>query len=73
MNSNSILDRQYGDGHGGGGVAITILDSILPFAWRLGTVLTGLIAVAVGFLYVKQDSLLYFPGTVGCFRFFIQY
>jgi hypothetical protein len=72
MNSNSILDRQYGDGDGGG-VAIAILDSILPFAWRLGTVLTGLVAVAVGFLYVKQDSLLYFPGTVGCFRFFILY
>ena len=39
-----------------------ILDAVIPFLWRLGTVVAGLVAVAVGFLYVKQDSLLYFPG-----------
>jgi hypothetical protein len=59
MNPNPS-GRHYGEDDG---VAIAILDSILPFVWRLGTVLTGLVAVAVGFLYVKQDSLLYFPGT----------
>jgi hypothetical protein len=42
--------------------SMTLLDSVIPFMWRLGTVVAGLVAVAVGFLYVKQDSLLYFPG-----------
>jgi hypothetical protein len=42
--------------------SMALLDSVIPFMWRLGTVIAGLVAVAVGFLYVKQDSLLYFPG-----------
>jgi hypothetical protein len=39
-----------------------ILDSVIPFMWKLGSVVAGIVAVAAGFLYVKQDSLLYFPG-----------
>mmetsp|Transcript_17899 Transcript_17899/g.39696 ORF Transcript_17899/g.39696 Transcript_17899/m.39696 type:complete len:177 (-) Transcript_17899:178-708(-) len=35
---------------------------IIPFLWRFGTVVGGLLTVAVGLLYVKQDSLLYFPA-----------
>ncbi len=42
--------------------SMALLDSVTPFLLRLGTVVAGLITVAVGFLYVKQDSLLYFPG-----------
>lgn len=45
--------------------SMTLLDSVIPFMWRLGTVVAGLVAVAVGFLYVKQDSLLYFPEVGG--------
>jgi hypothetical protein len=41
---------------------MAVLDSVVPFLLRLGTVVAGLVTVAVGFLYVKQDSLLYFPG-----------
>jgi len=35
---------------------------IIPFLWRFGTVVGGLLTVAVGLLYAKQDSLLYFPA-----------
>ena len=41
---------------------IAMLDSVIPFLWRLGTVVAGLVSIAVGFLYLKQDSLLYHPG-----------
>mmetsp|Transcript_21360 Transcript_21360/g.35320 ORF Transcript_21360/g.35320 Transcript_21360/m.35320 type:complete len:393 (-) Transcript_21360:119-1297(-) len=43
----------------------TILDSVIPFVWKLGSVVVGLVAIAAGFLYVKQDSLLYFPEIGG--------
>ncbi|KAI2504481.1 alpha/beta hydrolase [Fragilaria crotonensis] len=45
--------------------SMALLDSVTPFLLRLGTVVAGLITVAVGFLYVKQDSLLYFPEIGG--------
>ena len=45
-------------------VSRSIVDGwVIPFLWKFGTVVGGLITLAVGLLYVKQDSLLYFPGT----------
>eukprot|EP00978_Attheya_sp_CCMP212_P037586 scaffold178833_cov47-Attheya_sp.AAC.2 len=38
---------------------------LVRIAWKCGTVICGLTAIAVGFLYVKQDSLLYFPEIGG--------
>jgi hypothetical protein len=42
-----------------------LLDSLLPWALRIGTVAVGLVAILGGVLYVKQDSLLYFPEIGG--------
>ena len=33
--------------------------------WRLGSVAVGLLSIAAGLLYAKQDSLLYFPAIGG--------
>jgi len=41
---------------------------VVPFLLRSGTVLVGLVAVVAGVLYVKQDSLLYFPGMCNTYR-----
>ena len=52
-------------------VSRSIVDGwIIPFLWRFGTVVGGLLTLAVGLLYVKQDSLLYFPGTFSLFVLF---
>mmetsp|Transcript_20961 Transcript_20961/g.45452 ORF Transcript_20961/g.45452 Transcript_20961/m.45452 type:complete len:437 (-) Transcript_20961:159-1469(-) len=48
--------------HSSGGSTI---DALLRFFWRCGTVLTGVVAIAMGVLYVKQESLLYFPSIGG--------
>ena len=48
--------------NGQAGVALGFIDAVIPVLWRLGTVVAGLVAVLAGFLYVKQESLLYFPG-----------
>lgn len=37
----------------------------MPLMWNVGTVVVGLVAVLVGLLYVKQDSLLYYPEIGG--------
>jgi len=42
-----------------------VVDSVIPFVWRLGSVAVGLAAVVGGLLYAKQDSLLYFPEIGG--------
>jgi hypothetical protein len=42
-----------------------LLDSLIPWSLRLGTVVIGLVAVVGGLLYAKQDSLLYFPEIGG--------
>lgn len=42
-------------------VGTSILDSFIPFFSKILTVVVGLVAVAAGFLYYQQDSLLYFP------------
>lgn len=39
-------------------------DTLIRLLWRSGTFLAGVVAIAVGVLYVKQESLLYFP-TIG--------
>lgn len=41
---------------------------VVPFLLRSGTVIVGLVAVVAGILYVKQDSLLYFPGMCNPYR-----
>jgi hypothetical protein len=48
-----------------GSVSGSILDSVIPIMWKLGSVVVGLVAVVAGFLYAKQDSLLYFPEIGG--------
>eukprot|EP00584_Thalassiosira_punctigera_P010136 CAMPEP_0172546226 /NCGR_PEP_ID=MMETSP1067-20121228/16018_1 /TAXON_ID=265564 ORGANISM="Thalassiosira punctigera, Strain Tpunct2005C2" /NCGR_SAMPLE_ID=MMETSP1067 /ASSEMBLY_ACC=CAM_ASM_000444 /LENGTH=422 /DNA_ID=CAMNT_0013333123 /DNA_START=15 /DNA_END=1283 /DNA_ORIENTATION=- len=47
------------DASGGG------LDTLLLFLWRCGTLFTGVVALVMGVLYVKQESLLYFPSIGG--------
>ena len=39
---------------------------VVPLIWRLGTIAGGLLVCAVGLLYAKQDSMLYFPSIGGC-------
>ena len=39
---------------------------ILSLAWKFGSVVSVFAVIAVGLLYVKQDSLLYFPGMCLC-------
>lgn len=41
------------------------MDGILRFFWKCGTFFTGVVALAMGVLYVKQESLLYFPSIGG--------
>ena len=38
-------------------------DMLISFAWKFGSVFGAFAVLAVGLLYVKQDSLLYFPGA----------
>ena len=40
----------------------SLVDLAVPFLFRIGTVVAGLISIAAALLYAKQDSLLYFPG-----------
>lgn len=42
-----------------------IISSLSSFAWKGGAFFTGIVSVALGMLYVKQDSLLYFPEIGG--------
>lgn len=42
-----------------------MLDTLILIMWRLGTVVAGVGSIAVGLLYLKQDSLLYFPEIGG--------
>mmetsp|Transcript_22418 Transcript_22418/g.34024 ORF Transcript_22418/g.34024 Transcript_22418/m.34024 type:complete len:401 (-) Transcript_22418:21-1223(-) len=42
-----------------------VINYVVPFLFRSGTVIAGLVAVIAGILYVKQDSLLYFPEIGG--------
>jgi pimeloyl-ACP methyl ester carboxylesterase len=42
-----------------------MLDSVIPFMWSAMTIVVGLVAVLGGLLYVKQDSLLYYPEIGG--------
>jgi hypothetical protein len=41
-----------------------LVDTILRWSLRIGSVVVGLVAVVGSLLYAKQDSLLYFP-TIG--------
>lgn len=43
----------------------SLLESVLPLVARLGTVAAALIVFVGGLLYVKQESLLYFPEIGG--------
>lgn len=45
--------------------SFSILDSLVPILFRVGTITIGLVAVAAGLLYTKQESLLYFPEIGG--------
>ena len=58
------MERQIvnAEGAGGEGALNTLFGSFIPVVWRVGTVVAGLLAVVAGFLYAKQESLLYFPG-----------
>lgn len=42
-----------------------VTNYVVPFLFRSGTVIVGLVAVVAGILYAKQDSLLYFPEIGG--------
>lgn len=42
-----------------------LLDTMLPLCFKLGAVVAGLVSIVAGLLYVKQDSLLYFPEIGG--------
>ena len=46
-------------------LALSLLDRILPVLLRAGSVVAGLVAILGGVLYVKQESLLYFPEIGG--------
>ena len=41
------------------------VNTVLTFAWRMGTLGVGLGGIIATFLYFKQDSLLYFPEIGG--------
>lgn len=41
------------------------LSSLLSVAVKGGTVISGLVSIALGLLYMKQDNLLYFPEISG--------
>lgn len=38
-----------------------VVNALARFMWRVGSASAGVLALAVALLYVKQDSLLYFP------------
>lgn len=42
-----------------------LLDSVISILGKVGMAVVGIVAVAAGFLYAKQDSLLYFPEIGG--------
>lgn len=44
----------------------SLLTSIVPFLLRVGTFVMGLVAIAGGILYVKQDSLLVREKSARC-------
>jgi hypothetical protein len=56
------MERQIVDAQGVVG-GLRLFDSIIPMLWRVGSVVAGLVAIVAGFLYAKQESLLYFPGA----------
>jgi abhydrolase domain-containing protein 13 len=43
----------------------SLVDLCIPFLYRVGTVVFGLVSIAAAILYAKQDSLLYFPEIGG--------
>ena len=43
----------------------SLLDSAVSFLLKIGSVVVGLVAILGGVLYIKQDSLLYFPEIGG--------
>jgi abhydrolase domain-containing protein 13 len=46
--------------------SLSILDRfILPLLWRCGTIAVGVVGLLGGLLYVKQESLLYYPAING--------
>ena len=53
---NDIMDATQGS---------SLLDSAVSILMKMGTVVVGLVAIIGGVLYVKQDSLLYFPEIGG--------
>ena len=46
-------------------VGSSLLNAVIPFMSKAGAVIVGLAAIIGGFLYVKQDSLLYYPEIGG--------
>jgi hypothetical protein len=42
------------------------ITTLLPFVLRIGSILTVLIAIAGGILYVKQDNLLVRKNEMSC-------
>eukprot|EP00591_Stephanopyxis_turris_P004496 CAMPEP_0195524198 /NCGR_PEP_ID=MMETSP0794_2-20130614/23899_1 /TAXON_ID=515487 /ORGANISM="Stephanopyxis turris, Strain CCMP 815" /LENGTH=391 /DNA_ID=CAMNT_0040654373 /DNA_START=88 /DNA_END=1259 /DNA_ORIENTATION=+ len=43
----------------------SIIEALTPWLFRSGAVCVGLASIAIGLLYAKQDSLLYFPEIGG--------
>ena len=46
-------------------VGSSLLNAVIPFMSKAGAVIVGLAAIIGGFLYAKQDSLLYYPEIGG--------
>jgi abhydrolase domain-containing protein 13 len=47
------------------GSSSLLVDSIFPFLLKLGSVVSFLVVLVGGIVYVKQDALLYFPEIAG--------
>ena len=63
MSSSTLLETDRIASEAGGSSASSFLSSLLfRVLYKVGTVGTGLVAIVAGLLYVKQESLLYFPG-----------
>lgn len=67
MSSSTLLETDRIASEAGGSSGSSFLSSLLfRVLYKVGTVGTGLVAIVAGLLYVKQESLLYFPGMFLC-------
>jgi pimeloyl-ACP methyl ester carboxylesterase len=59
--TDDFLNRDAGSGGG-------LLNTIMGLCWKINLFFSGVVVIAVGILYVKQDALLYFPTISGLAR-----